>query len=276
LGALNLCGTGANPIRNFVTELTMSGHSKWSQIKRKKGVADVKKGAIFTRLGREISIAAREGGGDPDSNFTLRLAVDKARTSNMPKENIERAIKRGTGELNEGGQLDEVMYEGYGPGGAALLVQILTDNRNRAASDIRHLFTRGGGNLAAANAVAWMFEKKGVIWIENVKNAEELELELIDAGADDLKVDGTTVEAYSAPEKLKALRETLVKKNVPIASAEIAWVSKTPAVVTDEQAVSTMKLMESLEEYEDIQKVYSNLDITDAVINKFEGAQEHA
>jgi YebC/PmpR family DNA-binding regulatory protein len=254
----------------------MSGHSKWSQIKRKKGVADVKKGATFTRLGREISIVAREGGGDPDSNFALRLAVDRARASNMPKDNIERAIKRGTGELNEGGQLDEVMYEGYGPGSAALLVQILTDNRNRAASDIRHLFTRGGGNLAAANAVAWMFEKKGVIAIENVQNAEELELELIDAGADDVKVDGTTVEAYSAPDQLKTLREALVKKKIAIASAELAWVAKTPAAVSDEQAVSTMKLMESLEEYEDVQKVYSNLDITDAVMNKYEGPKEHA
>jgi YebC/PmpR family DNA-binding regulatory protein len=190
----------------------MSGHSKWAQIKRKKGVADVKKGAMFTRLGREIAIAAREGGGDPDSNFALRLAVDKARANNMPKDNIERAIKRGTGELSEGGQLEDVMYEGYGPGGAALLVQLLTDNRNRAASDIRHIFTRGGGNLAAANAVAWLFEKKGVITIENVKNAEELELRLIDAGADDLKVDGALVEAYCAPENLKAFREQLEKQ----------------------------------------------------------------
>src|SRR5512136_91753 len=160
----------------------MSGHSKWAQIKRKKGVADVKKGAMFTRLGREIALAAREGGGDPNANFALRLAVDKARSSNMPKENIERAIKRGTGELNEGGQLEDIMYEGYGPGGSALLVQVLTDNRNRAASEVRHMFTHGGGNLAASNAVAWMFEKRGVITIENVKNADELELELIDAG----------------------------------------------------------------------------------------------
>lgn len=254
----------------------MSGHSKWAQIKRKKGVADVKKGAMFTRLGREIAIAAREGGGDPDSNFTLRLAVDKARMSNMPKDNIDRAIKRGTGELGEGGQLDEVMYEGYGPGGAAMLVQSLTDNRNRAASEIRHIFTRGGGNMAAANAVAWMFEKKGVVSIENVKNAEDLELELIDAGADDLKVDGGTVEAYSAPEKLKALRDALEKKKIPIASAELAWIAKTPAQVSDDQAVSTMKLVESLEEYDDVQKVFTNLDISDAVMAKYEDFREHA
>ena len=199
----------------------MSGHSKWAQIKRKKGVADVKKGAMFTRLGREIAIAAREGGGDPDANFALRLAVDKARTSNMPKENIERAIKRGTGELNEGGQLEEVMYEGYGPGAAALLVQVLTDNRNRAASEVRHIFTRGGGNLAAANAVAWMFEKKGVITIEGVKNPDDLELELIDAGADDFKADGNVLEVYCAPEHLKALREALEKRKIPITVGRI-------------------------------------------------------
>ncbi len=254
----------------------MSGHSKWAQIKRKKGVADVKKGAMFTRLGREIAIAAREGGGDPNANFALRLAVDKARANNMPKDNIERAIKRGTGELSEGGQLEEVMYEGYGPGGSALLVQVLTDNRNRAASDVRHLFTRGGGNLAAANAVAWMFEKKGVVTIENVKNADELELELIDAGADDFKVDGNVLEAYSAPEKLKALRDALEKRKIAIASAELAWIAKAPAQVTDDQAVQTMRLMESLEEHDDVQKVYSNLDITDAVMAKFEGNKEHA
>ena len=254
----------------------MSGHSKWAQIKRKKGVADVKKGAMFTRLGREIAIAAREGGGDPNANFALRLAVDKARANNMPKENIERAIKRGTGELSEGGQLEDVMYEGYGPGGSALLVQVLTDNRNRAASDVRHLFTRGGGNLAAANAVAWMFEKKGVITIENVKNADELELEVIDAGADDFKMDGNVLEVYCAPEQLKAVREALEKRKIAITSAELAWIAKTPAQVTDDQAVQTMRLMESLEEHDDVQKVYSNLDITDAVMAKFEGAKEHA
>ena len=191
----------------------------------------------------------------------------------MPKENIERAIKRGTGELKEGGQLEDMMYEGYGPGGAALLVQVLTDNKNRAASEVRHLFTRGGGNLASANAVAWLFEKKGVIAVEGVKNPDDLELELIDAGADDFKTDGNTVEAYCAPEQLKALRDALAKKKVAIASAELAWIAKTPATVNDDQAVQTMKLMETLEEHDDVQKVYSNLDITDAVMAKFESAK---
>lgn len=251
----------------------MSGHSKWAQIKRKKGAADVKKGQMFTRLGREITIAAREGGGDPNTNFTLRLAVEKARAQNMPKENIERAIKRGTGELSEGGQLEEVMYEGYGAGGAALLVQVLTDNRNRTASEIRHLFTRGGGNLAAANAVAWMFEKKGVITLENVKNPDDLALELIDAGAEDYKADKTLLELYCAPENLKTLREALEKRKIPFTAAELAWIAKNPAPVSDEQAISTLKLMEALEEHDDVQKVYTNLDITDAVMAKFEAAK---
>jgi YebC/PmpR family DNA-binding regulatory protein len=248
----------------------MSGHSKWAQIKRKKGVADVKKGAMFTRLGREISIAAREGGGDPNANFTLRLAIDKARGQNMPKENIERAIKRGTGELAEGGQLEDIIYEGYGPGGTALLVQVLTDNRNRTASDVRHLFTRGGGNMAASNAVAWMFDKKGVITIENAKNPEDLAMELIDAGAEDYKLDGNVLDLYCAPENLRALKDAIEQRKVEISGAELAWISKNPAQITDEQAVTTMKLMESLEEYDDVQKVYSNLDITDAIMQKFE------
>ncbi len=255
----------------------MSGHSKWAQIKRKKGAADVKKGQMFTRLGREISIVAREGGGDPNANFALRLAIDKARAANMPKENIERAIKRGTGELSEGGVLEGVMYEGYGPGGTALLVQVLTDNRNRAASEVRHIFTRGGGNLASANAVAWMFEKKGVVTIEaDGRDPDELQLQVIDAGAEDVKVDANLIEAYTPPEKLKALRDALEKKKIAVASAEIAWIAKTPAVVSDDAAVQTMKLMEAIEELDDVQKVYTNLDISDTVMAKFESIKEHA
>ncbi|MBI3537297.1 MAG: YebC/PmpR family DNA-binding transcriptional regulator [Chloroflexi bacterium] len=256
----------------------MSGHSKWSQIKRKKGVADVKKGAMFTRLGREIAIAARAGGGDPNSNFALRLAVDKARGSNMPKENVERAIKRGTGELSEGGQLEEVMYDGYGPGGIALLVQVLTDNRNRAASDVRHIFTRGGGNLGSSNSVAWMFEKKGVVAIEAASNraAEDLALTVIDAGADDVKVDGNLVEAYTTPERLKALRDELEKRKLAIASAELAWIAKNFTDVSVDHAVSTMKLVDELEEHDDVQKVFSNLDINDAMMAKYETLKEAA
>lgn len=252
----------------------MSGHSKWAQIKRKKGVNDTRRGQLFTRLGREIMIAARSGGsGDPDANFQLRLAVDKARASNMPKENIERAIKRGTGELGEGQQLEDLMYEGYGPGGTAILVQVVTDNRNRAASDVRRLFTRSGGNIGAANSVQWMFERRGVLLVDATgKDADELQLELIDAGADDVRVDGHEIEVYTSPENLRSIREELQKHKVHIDSAEITWVPKTPAAVTDEEAVKTMQFVEALEELDDVQKVISNLEISDAVMAKFETA----
>ncbi len=250
----------------------MSGHSKWAQIKRKKAVTDTKKGQIFTRLGRDIVIAARQGGGgDPDANFQLRLAIDKARAANMPKENIERAIKRGTGELFEGAQLEEILYEGYGPGGTALLVQVLTDNKNRMASDIRRVFTRGGGNMGSTHSVQWMFERKGIATLDTKgKNAEELELEVIDAGAEDLKTEDETIEVYTAPEHLHALQKDLEKRKIPVETAEITWVAKTPGRVSNEDAVSTLKLMEAFEELDDVQKVISNLDISDEVMEQFE------
>lgn len=256
----------------------MSGHSKWAQIKRKKGVTDTKRGQLFTRLARDITIAVRDGSsGDPEANFQLRLAVDKARASNMPKENIERAIKRGTGESSEGAQLEDVIYEGYGPGGAAVLVQVLTDNRNRAASDVRRVFTRGGGNLAATGAVAWMFERRGVVTIEsNGRNSEEIELELIDLGADDVLVDGNLVEAYVDPHQLHAMREGLEKRKIPVENAEITLIPKTPAAIDPEHALQTMKLIEQLEELDDVQKVTTNLDISDELMNKFELHKEHA
>lgn len=255
----------------------MSGHSKWSQIKRKKGVTDTKRGQLFTRLARDITIAVRDGGsGDPESNFQLRLAIDKARNSNMPKENIERSIKRGTGELSEGGQLDDVVYEGYGPGGAAILVQVVTDNRNRAASDVRRVFTRSGGNLAATGAVSWLFERKGVVTIEaNKRNAEEIELELIDLGADDVLVDGNLVEAYVDPHELHRMREEIVKRQIPIENAEISLISKTPAAIDPDHGIQTMKLIEQLEELDDVQKVTTNLEINDELMNKFETHKEH-
>jgi YebC/PmpR family DNA-binding regulatory protein len=249
----------------------MSGHSKWAQIKRKKGVNDTKKGQMFTRLGRDIMLAARQGGGDPDGNFSLRLAIDKARGSNMPKENIERAIKRGTGELGEGAQLEEITYEGYGPGGTAFLVEALTDNKNRTASDIRRVFTRGGGNMGSSNSVAWMFERKGIITLNTSgRNPEELELELIDAGAEDFKTDGDSVDVFAQPENLHTLKKDLDKQKITIESAEITWVAKTPASVSIDDAVQTMKLIESFEEMDDVQKVTSNLDITDDIMAQFE------
>ncbi len=254
----------------------MSGHSKWAQIKRKKGVTDTKRGQLFTRLGRDITLAVREGGsGDADSNFQLRLAIDKARGSNMPKENIERAIQRGLGNTGEGGQLEDITYEGYGPGGSAILVQVLTDNRNRAASEIRRLFTRSGSNLAAAGSVGWMFEKKGVVTIESDgKNAEDIELELIDLGADDIQQDGKTVEAYVDPHQLRHVREGLAKTKIPVENAEITMIPKSTADIDPEHAIQTLKLVEQLEELDDVQKVTTNLNITDELMNKFE--MEHA
>lgn len=250
----------------------MSGHSKWAQIKRKKGVTDARRGQLFTRLGRDITVAVREGGsGDPESNFQLRLAIDKARGSNMPKENIERAIQRGQGAGGEGGQLEDISYEAYGPGGTALIVQVLTDNRNRAASDVRRLITRSGANLASAGAVAWMFEKRGLFSIPaKGKNPEDLELELIDAGVDDFHAEGDTIEAYVSPEHLRAVREELQKRHIPIESAEVALIPKSPAEVNPADAVKTMQLIEQLEELDDVQKVISNLDITEEAMAQFE------
>lgn len=250
----------------------MSGHSKWSQIKRKKGVNDTKRGQAFTRIARDITLAVREGGnGDPDSNFSLRLAVDKARASNMPKDNIERAIQRGLGSTADGGQLDDISYEVYGPGGSALIVQVLTDNRNRAASEVRRVITRAGANLASAGSVAWMFEKRGVLAIPtHGKNAEDLELELIDAGVDDVSADAETIEAYVAPEHLRPVREELQKRKIPIENAEVSLIAKNAAEVNTEDAIKTMQLIEQLEELDDVQKVISNLNITEEVMAEFD------
>jgi YebC/PmpR family DNA-binding regulatory protein len=252
----------------------MSGHSKWAQIKRKKGVNDSKRGQIFTRLGRDITIATREGGsGDPDANFQLRLAVDKARGANMPKDNIERAIQRGMGHSGEGGQLEDISYEAYGPGGTALIVQVLTDNRNRAASEVRRVITRAGANLASAGSVAWMFDKRGIFTIPvKGKSAEDVELELIDAGVDDIQADKEMVEAYVAPEHLRSVRDELQKRQIPIESAEITLVAKNPADISPEEAVRTMQLVEQLEELDDVQKVITNMNLTDEVMAEFEKA----
>lgn len=251
----------------------MSGHSKWSTIKRKKGAADAKRGQLFTRIARDLTIAAREGGGDPDANFALRLAVDKARTANMPKDNIERAIQRGLGGGGEGGQLEDISYEVYGPGGAALIVQVLTDNRNRAASEVRRVLTRAGANLASAGAVAWMFEKRGIFTIPvQGKSAEEMELELIDVGVDDLSVEGEHIEAYVAPEHLRPVRDEMQKRRIPIENAELSLIAKSNAEVSAADAVKTLQLVEQLEELDDVQKVITNLNITDEVMAEFEKA----
>ncbi len=251
----------------------MSGHSKWSTIKRKKGAADTKRGQIFTRIARDITVAAREGGGDPDANFSLRLAMDKARAANMPKDNVERAIQRGLGNTADGGQLDDISYEVYGPGGSALIVQVLTDNRNRAASEVRRVITRAGANLASTGSVAWMFEKRGIFTIPvQGKSAEELELELIDAGVDDIQQEEEHIEAYVAPEHLRPVREEMQRRSITIENAEVTLIAKNNADVSAADAVKTMQLVEQLEELDDVQKVITNLNITDEVMAEFEKA----
>ncbi len=251
----------------------MSGHSKWSTIKRKKGAADAKRGQLFTRLGRELSIAAREGGADPESNFRLRLAVDKARQANMPKENIERAIMRGAGGGKDGVVLESVTYEGYGPGGTALLVEVLTDNRNRSVAEVRRAFTRSGGNLGETGCVGWMFERKGSLTIDaEGQDAEAIALAAIDAGAEDVKVDGSTVEVYATIEDFQKVREALTEQQFKLEDAELSFVPKTLFQPDEKTTVQNLRLIEALEELDDVQSVHSNLDITDAALAQFEAA----
>ena len=204
----------------------MSGHSKWSQIKRQKGVADAKRGQVFTKLGREISVAARQGGADTTSNFRLRLAVQRARAENMPAENIDRAIKRATGG-GDGASLEEVMYEGYGPGGVAILVDALTDNRNRTISDLRNVFTKSGGNMAEAGAVAWTFDQKGIISLTVEKaDPEELALQVIDSGAEDVKIEEDSIEVHTAPHDLEQVRRSLEEQGIAMESSEMVMFPK--------------------------------------------------
>ncbi|OGO43968.1 MAG: transcriptional regulator, partial [Chloroflexi bacterium RBG_16_58_8] len=244
----------------------MSGHSKWHSIKHQKGVADAKRGQLFTKLTREIIIAAREGGGSAEGNFRLRLAIQKARDSNMPMDNIDRAVKKGTGEI-EGGILAEMVLEGYGPSGIAVLVNALSDNRNRTVQEVRSTFTRHGGSLGESGCVAWLFDSKGVITIkaENV-DADELALTAIDAGAEDVKVESGYVEVYTMPEELEKVRATLEQKNVAIESSELQKVPKSLIQLDEKSGVQALKLLDRLEEIDDIQNVYSNADIPDSVV----------
>jgi YebC/PmpR family DNA-binding regulatory protein len=243
----------------------MSGHSKWSTIKRKKGAEDAKRGKIFTRLGRDITMAARNGG-DPNSNAALRLAIDKARAGNMPKENIERALKRGTGEL-EGGTVDEVIYESYAPHGVAVLIKCLTDNRNRTLADVRRVLNRGGGNMAEAGAVTWMFESKGLVTVERAdKNADDLFMTAVEAGAEDVDVSSDFVEVYTAPADLHTVREVLEKQGLAVDEAELSMVPKTLMSLEEKETLQVMHLIEQLEELDDVEQVYSNLDIPDEIL----------
>ena len=245
----------------------MSGHSKWSTIKRKKGAEDAKRGKLFTRLAREITVAARDGGGDPGANPALRLAIEKARNANMPKDNIERAIKRGTGELEGGGQLEEVIYEGYAPHGVALLVKCLTDNRNRTIADVRRIFNRSGGNLAEAGAVTWMFDTKGYITIaRDDMDPDDIFMMAVDAGAEDVEISDEFVEVYTAPEDLHWVRESLAGRGLSIEHAELSQVPKTLMTLGEKETLQVMHMIEALEELDDVQQVYSNLDISEEIL----------
>jgi YebC/PmpR family DNA-binding regulatory protein len=248
----------------------MGGHSHWSQVKRHKGVSDAKRGQIFTKLGREIMIAAREGGGDPEMNPRLRLALLKGRENNMPADTVDRAIKRGTGQLEDAKQLIDVTFEGYGPGGVAILVDVLADNRNRAVSNLRSAFSRGGGSLGESGCVAWQFESKGLILIEaSDSDPEEIALMAIDAGAEDVEVEDKRVEVHTAPENLEKVRRALEEMGVAVASAELSMLPKSTISLDDKQAVQVLRLLDNLEELDDVQRVYSNGDFPDEVLVEY-------
>lgn len=254
----------------------MSGHSKWSTIKRAKGAADAKRGALFTKLARNISLAAKEGGGgDPDMNFRLRIAIDQARSNNMPQDSIQRAVRRGTGEGGEGMvDLSEVTYEGYGPSGGAILVQALTDNRNRTASEIRSAFNKGGGNLGDSGCVAWNFDSRGVITmeIEDEGTAEELSLVAIDAEADDVKFEDGILEVYTAPENLLSVKAALEGEGAEPSSADISMVPKTVIPLENRAAEQTLRLLDILEDLDDVQKAYTNADFPAEVLERYGSA----
>ncbi len=247
----------------------MSGHSKWSSIKHQKGVTDARRGQLFTKLTREIIAAVRQGGSNPESNFRLRLAVQRARDNNMPLDNIERAIKRGSGEL-EGATLVEMTLEGYGPGGTAILVQALSDNRNRTLQDVRNIFTRNGSNLGESGCVAWLFESRGLITVPiNDLDPEELVLQAIDAGAEDVNIENDYVEIFIKPEETQMVRETLEKQKLSIASAELCMVPKTIVELEEKPALQTLKLLNKLEEVDEVQQVSSNADFSDSILEKY-------
>jgi len=247
----------------------MSGHSKWSSIKHQKGVADARRGQLFTKLTREIIVAVRQGGSNPEANFRLRLAIQKARDSNMPTDNIERAIKRGSGTL-EGATLVEMVFEGYGPSGVAILVQALSDNRNRTLQEVRNTFSRSGGSLGESGCVAWLFESKGLITAETKdSDAEELALQAIDAGAEDVNIDNDHIEIYTRPEELEKVRAALEQQNLPIASAELSMIPKTMVEVEEKAALQALKLLDKLEGLDDVQHVFSNIDFSDSTLEKY-------
>lgn len=251
----------------------MSGHSKWSTIKRKKGVADAKRGAIFTRLAREIVLSAREGGGDPDSNFRLRLAVDKARAENMPKDNIERAIRRGTGEDKDSAAFEQITYEGYAPHGVAVMVETVTDNRNRTISDLRHAFSKAGGNMAELGAVGWQFDRIAYFSFPSSAMNFDKAFELgIEASANDVLEDDGTIEIIAPVESFKIIADALHKANVQPEEAGLRMSPKQEMELNAEDSVQVLKTLEAIEELDDVQNVYSNLKVSDEALAALEAA----
>lgn len=248
----------------------MSGHSKWSTIKRRKGAEDAKRGKIFTKLGRDIMMAAREGGGDESANPRLKLAVQKARAANMPKDNIERAIKKGTGEL-EGGGIDEITYEGYGIDGVAFIVEVITDNKNRSLAEIKHVFNKAGGSLASSGSVAWQFAQKGYITIKGDNlNFEEAFMVAAEAGADDVVQEDGFIAVYTPREMFGAVEQALTEANYQVDESELRWEPQNEAEQPVETALKNMKILDQLENLDDVQSVASNLMITEELVSSFE------
>jgi YebC/PmpR family DNA-binding regulatory protein len=251
----------------------LSGHSKWSSIKHKKGAADAKRGQLFSKLSRAIIVAAKEGGGDPANNMSLQNAIEKAKSYSMPKDNIDRAIAKGSGADADAEAFETIVYEGYGPEGVAVIVEALTDNRNRTAADVRHLFAKHGGNLGTAGAVAWQFDRRGVVVVPSEGiDEEELLLVAADGGAEDVEQDGTVFQVTSAPEALAAVRQAIQGAGFSVDSAELMLVPKTTVEIGDEQkARQVMRLIDALEENDDVQDVYANFDIPEQVLEAVAG-----
>jgi YebC/PmpR family DNA-binding regulatory protein len=247
----------------------VSGHSKWSSIKHKKGAADAKRGKLFSKLSRAIIVAAKEGGADPANNLALQNAIEKARSYSMPKDNIERAIARGSGQDSDAATFETIVYEGYASGGVAVIAEALTDNRNRTAAEVRHIFAKSDGNLGEAGSVAWLFERRGVIVVDGGADEDELTLVAAEGGADDVQRDGSTWEVTAAPEHLSAVREAVERAGFTVENAELAMVPKTTIEVDDEtQAKKVLRLIDALEENDDVQEVYANFDIPERVLEE--------
>jgi|UniRef100_A0A7V4DEL7 YebC/PmpR family DNA-binding regulatory protein len=250
----------------------MSGHSKWAQIKHKKAKTDLERGKAFSKLIRLITVAARQGGGNPENNPRLRLAIQKAREMNMPQENIEKAIKKGTGEL-EGVAYEEIVYEGYGPGGVAIMVEATTDNRNRTTAEIRHLFSKHGGSLGETGCVSWVFERKGLISFERNKVDEETVMAVaIDAGAEDIRSTETTLDVITTPEDFERVKEAIERSGLQYAVAQVTMVPKTTVSVEGKQAQQVLSLIEALEDHDDVQEVYANFDIADELLESLKSS----